>query len=296
MPSVLAIYCDCCCNEVDLVRGYECDLCDTWRCEECGSCTCDDSDDDYGQDYRVRQWNYRPRPYRPKGDYDAHALLGVELEVAGRQAGIADVVQSFDPCEEHLYMKHDGSINGVEIVTHPMTLPYARQYPFVPLLSELRHVSGPLDDEYGLHVHVSRNAFRRNGKQSSSHQMAWLLFMHRNVEHLETLARRSSNRWASFRDPEPGELARKATTISCDDRYVAVNCNNERTFELRFFKSTLDATEFYAALEFAEASVRYTRSVPIQDVLRGKANTWRHFSEWVRRRNYRNLTAEIDSF
>lgn len=82
--------------------------------------------------------------------------------------------------------------------------------------------------------------------------------------------------------------------MECDNRYVAVNCNNAHTFELRFFASTLDKQEFYAALEFADASVRYTRAITIQDVLRGKALTWRHFTAWVRRRNYKNLLAEIE--
>jgi hypothetical protein len=190
-------------------------------------------------------------------------------------------------------MKQDGSISGVEIVTHPMTLVWARQYPFAELLCSLRGAGCGVDDEYGLHIHVSRNAFQRDGKQSAAHQMMWLLFMYRNVAGLETLARRTSSRWASFKKPVSGELARKARSIHNDDRYVAVNCNNKKTFELRFFKATLDEREFYAALEFADASVRYTRAITIQDVLRGKAITWRHFTAWVKRHNYQYLLAEI---
>jgi hypothetical protein len=99
--------------------------------------------------------------------------------------------------------------------------------------------------------------------------MMWLLFMYRNVAALEKLARRASSRWASFKKPVPGELARKAQSVQADNRYVAVNCNNEKTFELRFFASTLDEREFFAALEFADASVRYTRAIAIQEALRG---------------------------
>jgi hypothetical protein len=72
-----------------------------------------------------------------------------------------------------------------------------------------------------------------------------------------------------------------------------VNCNNEKTFELRFFASTLEEREFYAALEFADASVRYTSDIAIRDVLHGEAITWPHFVEWLQRNNYRHLADEL---
>jgi hypothetical protein len=220
-------------------------------------------------------------------------LFGVELEVGGRESRIVEVVRTYDACEDHLYMKHDGSIDGVEIVTHPMTLAWARQYPFERLLAGLRAQGCDVGDEYGLHIHVSRNAFRRNGRQSCAHQMLWLLFMYRNVDELIALARRESDEWASFTEPVPGELARKATGVDNGARYVAVNCRNEKTFELRFFAATLNAREFLAALEFADASVRYTQALRINDVMSGDALTWSHFADWLESRNYPNLSAEI---
>ena len=123
--------------------------------------------------------------------------------------------------------------------------------------------------------------------------MLWLLFIYRNAQSVQALARRVSTDWAAFHTPQPGELARKAHQPLCENRYVAVNCNNERTFELRFFASTLDDREFYAALEFAEASVRYTGAVAVRDVLRGEAITWDHFSDWVAASEYRQLAAEL---
>ncbi|SIC52359.1 Putative amidoligase enzyme [Mycobacteroides abscessus subsp. abscessus] len=293
-------YIDCvaCGDEGEEDHAFYCLYCREWRCNECGCCEdfgpcADDDDDDCSRDERVHGYSYRPYLFRPKGNYPSHALLGVELEVGGDQSDIADVVESIDPGEDHLYMKEDGSISGVEIVTHPMTLQWARQYQFAELLNRLRDEACYVDEGYGLHIHVSRNAFQRGGKQSASHQMMWLLFMYRNVSDLEKLARRTSSQWAAFVKPMPGELARKAQSIRSEPRYVAVNCNNEKTFELRFFMSTLDHVEFYAALEFADASVRYTHSIALQDVLRGKALTWRHFTEWVKRHNYKHLLAEI---
>lgn len=292
MPSTMVettYYCDSCGDEVDTDWGYFCESCSVWRCDTCGECAGEDN-----HDSRVHVWDYRPNRFRPKGNHRTEALFGVELEVGGHKSTIANVVARHDDLERHLYMKEDGSIRGVEIVSHPMTLAWARnEFPFATLLESLREAGCYVNDGYGLHIHVSRNAFQRDGKASAAHQMMWLLFMYRNAAMLEKLARRTSERWAAFHKPQPGELARKAKSVLREDRYVAVNCNNEKTFELRFFKSTLDEREFYAALEFADASVRYTRSITIQDVLRGRAITWAHFAKWVKRHNYRNLSAEL---
>lgn len=176
MPLSLLL-CDSCDREIDRDFDYYCDSCGAWRCDECGSCEGCDDDGDGGGDTRVHSYEYRPRHYRPKGDYPAEALMGVELEVHGGHGVIADVVCGVDPYEDHLYMKRDGSICGVEIVTHPMTLAWARGYPFARLLGNLRASGCSVDDDYGLHIHVSRNAFQRDGKQSAAHQMMWLLFM-----------------------------------------------------------------------------------------------------------------------
>lgn len=282
-------YCESCCDGAFCADCVSfCGFCDSYCCEDCG-CSCDG-----GGDSRVHRYDYRPGCYRPKGNYPGEALLGVELEVGGGQDSIADVVDALDGREDHLFMKEDGSISGVEIVTHPMTLGWARTFPFAGLLGSLRAAGAYVTDGYGLHVHVSRNAFQRNGARSATRQMMWLLFIYRNVAGVETLARRRSDQWASFNKPEPGELARKAKSgPSGDNRYVAVNCNNARTFELRFFASTLQAGEFWAALEFADASVRYTSTFPACDVLRGRALTWPHFAEWVAQGDYPHLSAAL---
>lgn len=255
----------------------------------------DDYDDGYGRDRRVHSWDYRPDVWRPKGNYPAQALLGLELEIGGRERDIAPIVAGFDPTESHLYMKQDGSITGVEIVTHPATLEWSRGFDWDSLLRDLRNGGSEIDDGYGLHIHVSRNAFRRVGYRSTPHQMSWLMFMYRHSAELEKLARRSSSRWAKFGEPAQGELKRKSADMpSDDDRYVAVNCNNAKTYELRFFKSTLETHELYAALEFADASVEYTRGVKASDVLKGDALTWSHFVAWVSAKTYPNLSRELE--
>lgn len=289
--------CDSCGETFDQMTEsyYYCDYCGDRTCANCGPCDEMTNDDDYyDRHYGVHSWDYKPSPYMPKGNYPTEPLMGVELEVGGRTRDISGVVTDIDPEESHLYMKEDGSISGVEIVTHPMTLAWSRTFPFNDLLRGLRNECCHVDDGYGLHVHVSRSAFRRAGKRSAPHQMAWLMFMYRNARELQLLARRQESRWAAFKTPRPGELRLKALSDGYrDDRYIAVNCNNARTYELRFFKSTLDETQFHAAIEFADASVEYTRTIKTADVLQGSALTWSDFETWVQGRFYPHLESEL---
>ena len=287
---------------------YQCHHCSRdfcWECwddgEECEWC--------YIPNARVQNYYYRPdRGFVPKGDSD-RPMFGVELEVGvedryGSSNGVIDVVCAIDPRAEHLYMKEDGSIEGVEIVTHPMTLEWAREYRFDEMLRGLRNNGCWTDDheqyEYGLHIHVGRDSFRRSKNRSSQmHGMAWLMFIHRNADQLKKLSRRGAvSKYAKFDKPQRGELKNRAAGPTPDlDRRVAVNTNNRDTVELRFFHSTLDEQEFWASLEFAEASLQYTAGISSSAALRGGAlAVWDRFTDWCgERAEYANLSAQIEA-
>jgi len=252
-----------------------CDECESRQCESCYCTECESAS--------VRPYHYRPH-YMPKGVFGkGNPLLGVELEVGGDTRTIVDVVHRFDDSEHHVYMKHDGSIVGVEVVTHPMTLDYAQAYPFARMVDMLAtegcYVEHP-SMEYGLHVHVSRNGF-----YSPIHAMRWLMFIYRNeCDITNRIARRYSEEWAPFNEPMRGELRNKAISPSHDSRYAAVNCTGDRTYELRFSAATLKPSEFYASIEFAHASVVYTSTLSVGDMYAGGALSWDMFAEWVAER------------
>jgi hypothetical protein len=284
--------CDNCGEDFCCDADYSwCEDCERYTCPDCSGCECGEYSGS------VHQWDWKPHRYKPKGLWrDGQALLGLELEVGMSASQIVPAVQAVDDCEEHLYMKQDGSICGVEIVSHPATLDWSRDYPYGEMLRILRNNGCHVDDGYGLHVHVSRNAFRSQSS-AAAHQMSWLMFLYRNTDALEHLARRTSERWASFKKPLQGELKRKAShPDDRSSRYVAVNCNNERTYELRFFASTLEEQELRAALEFADASVQYTKAIKTHDILRGNALSWDKFETWTGDNNYPNLLAEMAKF
>lgn len=313
MPEVVYVAprtCESCYEVFDIMDSGSSTECGQYRCDDC-PCSCCDCDSDCecwdcrnsrNNDGPVHDWNYRP-DFDLKGS-DSAVHLGLELEVGTDSWRIADAVNQVDNSEYHLYLKSDGSITGAEIVTHPMTLEWAKSWQsyrvtdanaFDAMLTALKTRGCTVDSipdpygcggpmTFGLHVHVARDGFKRHRsdrKRSVHHQMTWLLFISRNARQLEKLARRVSHRWGGFAAPMPGELKRKATYVERDNRYVAVNCNNRATYELRFFAATLDPVELWAALEFADASVEYTRQIKSSDALRNEALRWRAFVTWV---------------
>lgn len=131
----------------------------------------DDSDEAYCSScYRthsrrdgIEDYYYKPDPiFYGKGT----RYFGVELEVDGvgeNDYSAEDVMCIGNRKAEHIYCKHDGSLNGgFEIVTHPMTLDYHKNImPWRAVLDELKEI-GYLSHQTspcGLHIHVSRDGF-----------------------------------------------------------------------------------------------------------------------------------------
>lgn len=339
--------CDCGIDrEFDAYRVVECGC-----CFECADCL-DGISNNRNYAGQIHSYSYKPRRFLSKGNFPDEVLMGVELEMGGIDAKIADRVYSVDNDESHLYCKSDCSIYGAEIVSHPMTLNYVKEWAgWSNLLEKLREDECYTDKadcicgdgsycrhEYGLHIHVSRNAFRQLKKrrvlpepiadnetyeqrigremremlrqqrdqQAINHQMIWLMFLERNSDKLAGdlgLARRDPSQYGPFKKSNLEELRAKSAEYpySMEGRYTAINCQNDKTYELRFFKSTVDTVEFYAALEFADASVEFTRTLNANDVLRNRGLEWSKFVEWTMAQEmggvvkYPNLISQMQS-
>lgn len=274
-------------------EGFVCSDCGYEECYECGEFyfyidshneeyhgesdddSCDCGCCDSSSSGNIRNYSYKPF-------WSNHGIssvkFGFELELSGPRGAAAHVLES-NPAEDVLICKDDSSIRngGFEIVSHPMDLDWFNANFDHNLLPKLREAGMTTYDDTGLHVHVSRKSFSTN-----FHRLTWLNLIYMNADPLTKFARRTSNEWARFNKPQKGELPAKAKEAGYQwVRYQAVNCQNESTFEMRFFRSTLNRVKLRAALEFADASIEYTRHVKSRDVLKGGALTWNHFYEWV---------------
>jgi hypothetical protein len=269
-------------------RSYDrCDSCGDIYCENCDPC-CMTPNMEIGG---IHAWS-SPRYQPPNFQFHGTGVhMGIELEVGGEPREIQTIVNEFDGNEEFVYMCEDGSVDGVEIITLPMTLEFIRSgFPFRDMLAELNQAGCTADggfdgrDGIGIHIHVGREQFRNDkGRHNAAHVYRWIKFLYSVRTETEThIARRSSERWAKYAKLDRGELARKSRRYATgDNRYVAVNTTNAATYEVRVFKSTLDYREFMRNVEFVAASVEYART-GMRDIPLTQAMTWAGFADFIR--------------
>jgi hypothetical protein len=278
---------------------WQCDQCDGWNRDgnncandccsdhcDCSDCGGDDDDDDSSL---IRSYDYQPRP---EFHGDGPLYVGVEIEIATPDGTYESARLATDLLGTLGYLKADSSISrGFEIVTHPMSYAWAREYFPWALLTELSNGGALADDSTGIHVHVSKAGFK-----SACHSYRWMKFIYRNQKMVTTLARRESQQWAAFR-PSDRSAVKDYVKGAYGDRYRAINTNNSATYELRMFASSLNPREVLAAIGFAVASVEYTRSLTAHDIAKKRGWEWSAFVEWLEDSgDYAPLLDELKDF
>jgi hypothetical protein len=252
----------------------------------------------------IHNWSHKPEPlFRGTGPL----YFGLELEVSFyEETPGARCAQWF--LRDLGYLKHDSSVEGFEIVTHPMSYPwFMRNFPF-EMLERLSDAGGRIAiSTNGLHVHVSRAGF-----SGASHAYRWMKLLYRNAGQVERIAGRHS-RWATFdRNTRGAQFVHLKNTILRDkglyplsddeDReqagmshYAAINNLPRETYELRVFAATLKPELLKSRVQLVAASVEYTRKLRAKDIARGKAWDWPVFATWVteHKRTYPDLAEAV---
>lgn len=273
--------CDCCgdriWNEDD--EGDEdiilCERCrDNYysRCDDCGrlihdddACYVDGEDYPYCSDcYERHARNYiHDYSYKPDPVFHGRGTMffGVELELdeGGEDDDKAEEILSCTD-SDHLYVKHDGSLDdGMELVSHPMTLEYhMTQMPWKNIvetavdLGYRSHQTGTC----GLHVHVNRKAFSCDRSEQDEVISRILYIVERFWQEMLKFSRRTEyqiDRWAArygIKD-NPKQVMDNAKKGN-RGRYACINLCNYNTIEFRIFRGTLKYNTFIATLQMVE--------------------------------------------
>lgn len=207
----------------------------------------------------IHDYYYKPEPifYGEGSRY-----FGVELEIddGGEDNGNAEeILQIANQDHEQVYIKHDGSLNeGMEIVTHPMTLDYhLHQMPWAAILNKAKEL-GYLSHQAGtcgLHVHINRTAFGETEEEQEAVIGRILYFFEKHWEELLKFSRRTKkqlSRWAErygLRE-HPHQVLDEAK--GSNERYTAVNLMNRHTIEIRLFRGTLKLNTIFAVLQLVD--------------------------------------------
>ena len=209
----------------------------------------------------IHDYYYKPEPifYGNSSRY-----FGVELEIDDGGEDTANACKLLDIANEdgteRLYIKHDGSLDeGMELVTHPMTLDYhLKEMPWEALTEKAidmgyySHQSGTC----GLHVHVNRTAFGETEAEQDSSISRVLYFVEKHWNELLRFSRRTQSQldqWAArygYKD-HPKEMMEHVKK-GRGNRYTCVNLTNDHTIEFRIFRGTLKLNTILATLQLVD--------------------------------------------
>ena len=187
-----------------------------------------------------------------------HFGVELEIDVGGKDMGNANrLLAAANKKAENLYIKSDGSLDdGLELVTHPMTLDYhLNEMPWSEVLDKARSL-GYLSHRAqtcGLHVHVSRLTFGCTYDQQEAAIARLVYFVEKFWPELLRFSRRTQNqlnRWASRYGMKLCPKEQIAYAKNSDaGRYAAVNLTNSETIEIRIFRGTLKLNTLLATLQ-----------------------------------------------
>lgn len=275
--------CDACGERIwadDAISDDDTDLCECCyenhytRCERCDhliryddACYLDDDDDipycsDCAEQLGRTRGSIQSYYYKPVPIFygNGKRFLGVELEIdrgGEYHSNAAELMRIANGDADHLYCKHDGSLDdGIELVTHPMTLEYHRnQMPWKKIVHEAVEMGyrSHQTSTCGLHVHVNRSSLGENLEQQDETIGRILFFVENHWAELLKFSRRTQSQmdqWAARygRKDSPKEQLDHVKS-SYSGRYKAVNLLNSATIEFRLFRGTLRYNTLIATLQ-----------------------------------------------
>lgn len=210
----------------------------------------------------VHDYGYRPYMRFHGTLKGLEGYIGVELEVntsdsVDHAEAVIDQLGS-----DHVYLKEDGSIGeGFEIVTHPHTL--AEQRKLWEKWEAPAGMTSARSGKCGIHVHYSRKGL------SDLHINRMVVFLNapENLRFIECIAQRSSNGYCKVM---PKTIAAQKTW----DRYEALNLCNDKTIEFRIFRGNTRKERILKCIEFAVATVNWTRDRSYRELSHGNFITY----------------------
>ena len=214
----------------------------------CSECYHDEVD----KNRSIHDYGYKPEPIFYG---DSRRYFGVELEIdnAGKDSDNADEILNVANRNdtEHLYIKSDGSLDdGMELVTHPMSLDYHKQYQWDEIMKKAIYLGyrSHQTSTCGLHIHVNRDCLGYSREEQDETISRILYFVEHHWNELLKFSRRSEyamNRWASRYGYESSarailDKAKKGN----NGRYAAVNLMNWATIDYSLLKFIQVKTQF----------------------------------------------------
>ena len=327
------IFCDGCDR---IFRDYE------EAVEHNGSTYCENCGRYYVTRLNVKGYGFKPSPkfhtLKRKNIENGHnTTYGLEIEVELRE-GIEseeanEVIQEMKKDGGSLfYFKEDGSLNnGFEIVTHPFTFNFAKDFDWSCIGKHNGSVKSFRTSTCGTHIHIGREFF------TSLQLFKFCQFFYRHKEFTERVIQRTGEEvrrwsqfspnflrklkreildrkdhpfeeWTRFKLPKPPDdyngldslrYHKKSPSVRGTERYTLVNCRNEKTIEFRGFKGNIKRKRILKNIEFLDSVHNYTLSNPnvIKDSKFKRFNDLDNYISFINSKStYKNLNKFVSEY
>lgn len=266
-------------SDMEKIDGcYYCKTCsdNAVSCESCGRLIFADDTDTYngmcldcangiGSDYVMGYHDFEDdgNDYIPRGEGDTY--FGIELEFNSTEDDYpyigADTVSTMDT-KDLFHMEKDISISGFELISQPMSLDYA-----IDNKDYMQDILDVIDDSYkyvdsstGFHVHINTSAFK------DARAIARFITINAYFKNFLTrVARREPTEYCNFVkvplneyydyiDRNTSQFNSHRTFINLHTGILA-NAKDQKTIEVRYFKSTFDADTIISTLKMLKVMV-----------------------------------------
>ena len=266
-------------------REYWCECCQEARCEYHH-----EEHREQSSEEGIHPYEFKPEPvfHNDSGNTDYIAksdtiYYGVELETQAVDSW--NSVYSGDDIpalvgtlveeggEQDAYLKADGSISGVEIVTHPATLAHhVNIFPWDDIVTACEEDELHTDERAGLHIHASKAGFGETRSEIAQVETNLLAVLEVHWDKWVELAR-GENRtyaprncdWDRHSDPLTEE---KLEYGKAKGHCSALNLENYATAELRLNRSTLDVSEIKACIQGFDTMISLAKTLDLNAILR----------------------------
>lgn len=264
---------------------------------------CDDCIDSFrdADPYQIYSYGTKPDYYHFHTDNGVQVdrvsfdtFLGIELEMCFKRDSWNSIAKSAsDALPKNYIWKADGSLNdyGAELVTEPATLQAHKRFKWRDLLTKFASCGARSHDTgcCGLHVHISRMAFKASARPSMGrppeYEVKLQRFFERNKREIVKFSKRKSLNYCQIEDVDDQDFKKaiKLKDKKSGNRYVAVNLDNSGTVEIRIFSGTLNYFRFLASLQFCDALVQFVNTHSL--LACSHVNSWHYFCEFCKQRH-----------
>ena len=214
--------------------------------------------------------------------------IGIEHEVGYTRRDVQErgrkLLEIVNERCDNIVLFRDGSVDGFEIVSMPMTIRYFYEM-FLPMykkgLDYMIKQGFEGADAGGIHIHFSRLKDSMEvarmcnilyGDRDSKN--AWLKITDRKEGELDHWSSMSNRRYSTV------EILQKGYDTCTTDRYTALNCDCDRTdtHELRIYNSTLEYDKYVSYVESALALIAFVK----EDIGRGAYVTTYDYLSYIK--------------